>query len=79
MKKGRLCLRVELRSLKVHSVIHSFIHPLFNNYLLRTHSVPGTAPRTRDPMKNKTADIPAFRKLTVANTVEHTQETHRVT
>lgn len=41
--------------------------------------MPGTAPRTRDPMKNKTADTPAFRKLTVGNTVEHTQETHRVT
>lgn len=79
MKKGRLCLRVELRSLKVHSVIHSFIHPLFNNYLLRTYYVPGTVPRTGGPMKNKTADILAFRKLTVANMVEHTQEAHRVT
>lgn len=40
--------------------------------------MPGTVPRTGDPVKNKTAHIPAFRKLTVGN-VEHTQETHRVT
>lgn len=52
-----------LWGLKQSLLAHSFIHSFCNKYLLRTYSVPGTAPGAGDPVRYKNDDVSAFGKL----------------